>query len=83
MEQENYDEAKRLKTIIDGLTEIQDEVERLEMEKLLAVQEERYDDAKSAKLQVERLLASALRPAQQSYGGGLMPPSRSEAMTLS
>ena len=34
VEQENYDEAKRLKTIIDALAEIQDEVERLENEKV-------------------------------------------------
>lgn len=50
VEQENYDEAKRLKTIIDSLTEIQDDVERLDNEKLVAVQEERYDDAKRIKL---------------------------------
>ena len=31
---ENYDEAKRLKTIIDGLAAIKDDVERLEIEKL-------------------------------------------------
>lgn len=50
VEFENYDEAKRLKLIIDGLVENKDEVERLEAEKLSAVQEERYDDAKHIKL---------------------------------
>ena len=50
VEQENYDEAKRLKTIVDALLTIQQDVERLEVEKLVAVQEERYDEAKRIKL---------------------------------
>ena len=62
VEHENYDEAKRLKDIIDALSSIQDDVERLEFDKMAAVQEERYDDAKRMKLQIERLLSSALRP---------------------
>jgi len=63
VEQENYDEAKRLKTIVDALSGIKDEVERLEIQKMVAVQEEHYDDAKRVKLEVEGLLSAALRPA--------------------
>ena len=37
VEYENYDEAKRLKLIIDALSLCKDDVERLEMEKLSAV----------------------------------------------
>ena len=37
VEYENYDEAKRLKLIVDGLIANKDEVERLEAEKLAAV----------------------------------------------
>lgn len=47
---ENYDEAQRLKTIVDALTAIQEDVERLETLKLQAVQDERYDDAKRFKM---------------------------------
>ena len=64
VELENYDEAKRLKTIIDALTEIQDEIERLDSDKIKAVEEERYDDAKRIKLRVDTLLSQALNPGQ-------------------
>ena len=37
VDQENYDEAKRLKTIVDALSAIKEDVERLENEKLQAV----------------------------------------------
>lgn len=37
VEHENYDEAKRLKDIIDALSSIQDDVERLEFDKMAAV----------------------------------------------
>jgi len=49
------------------LSEIQEDVERLEAEKIQAVQEERYDDAKRAKLEVERLISSALRPNGKGF----------------
>ena len=62
VEYENYDEAKRLKLIVDGLVANKDEVERLEAEKLVAVQDERYDDAKRIKQQIESLLFSTLQP---------------------
>ena len=41
-------------------------MERLDNEKLVAVQEERYDDAKRIKLKVDNLLNAALRPAGTS-----------------
>lgn len=64
--QENYDEAQRLKSIIDGLKAVQDDVEKLELEKLRAVKEERYDDAKQAKQKVDNLLESILGSLDQT-----------------
>ena len=37
VEQENYDEAKRLKQIVDALSAVQEDIERLETVKVAAV----------------------------------------------
>ena len=57
---ENYDEAKRLRELIIRLKNIRGEVNKLEVQKKQAAQDERYDDAKNFKLQIEILVAKAI-----------------------
>ena len=50
--------------MVDALSAVQEDIEGLEAEKNSAVQEERYDDAKRSKLEIEALIAAALRSNQ-------------------
>lgn len=52
---EDYDEAKRLKGLIDKLKVIGEEIKQLENKKQLAVENEDYDTAKSCKNEIEKL----------------------------
>ncbi|KAG0555358.1 hypothetical protein KC19_12G163700 [Ceratodon purpureus] len=52
---EDYDEAKRLKGLIDRLKIIGEEIKQLENKKQLAVENEDYDTAKSCKKEIEKL----------------------------
>eukprot|EP00899_Mesostigma_viride_P016474 jgi/Mesvir1/24828/Mv22068-RA.1 len=52
---EDYDEAKRLKVVIDRLKEVGAKVATLEARKQQAVENEDYDTAKVLKLEIDRL----------------------------
>ncbi|KAI5082848.1 hypothetical protein GOP47_0002591 [Adiantum capillus-veneris] len=55
---ENYDEAKRLKHLIEHMLIVGVQIKALEHQKQAAVQEEDYDTAKSCKLQIEKIRES-------------------------
>ncbi|QDZ20320.1 centrosomal protein [Chloropicon primus] len=55
VEQEDYDEAKRLKAKIDYMKRIGAQIGELEAQKKIAVQEEDYDKAKSLKMEISVL----------------------------
>ncbi|XP_024540141.1 centrosomal protein of 104 kDa-like [Selaginella moellendorffii] len=55
VEEEDYDEAKRLKLLIEKLKTLGQKIKELERKKKLAVEEEDYDQAKYCKLEIEKL----------------------------
>nr|XP_024357275.1 uncharacterized protein LOC112273107 isoform X2 [Physcomitrium patens] len=62
---EDYDEAKRLKGLIDRLKIIGEEIKQLENKKQLAVEDEDYDTAKTCKEEIEKLHVQELLPDRQ------------------
>ncbi|BBN12830.1 centrosomal protein CEP104 [Marchantia polymorpha subsp. ruderalis] len=55
VQDEDYDEAKRLKNLIERLKGLGEQIKQLELRKRAAVEMEDYDAAKSCKLEIERL----------------------------
>lgn len=55
IDNEDYDEAKRLKMLVDGVKRVAVQLNELESKKLLAVQQEDYDLAKQLKKQIDVL----------------------------
>jgi len=58
VEDEDYDEAKRVKIVIDRIMANKDHLAELELEKKQAVAEEDYDRAKELKLEIETIRSS-------------------------
>lgn len=70
IDHEDYDEAKRLKLIIDGVKASAAKFVELERQKQHAVEMEDYDTAKAIKRQIDALRAQALnQPAQPQQNG--------------
>jgi len=57
--EENFDEAKRIKDIIDKLKSIGKQLSALEQKKRLAIENEDYESAKILKAEIERMRSSA------------------------
>lgn len=55
MQREDYDEAKRLKGVVDRLRAAGGAIAALEAQKGAAVADEDYDTAKQLKLQIDRM----------------------------
>jgi len=66
VENEDYEEAKRCKQMIDRLKETGEQLRELEERKRSAVQNEDYDAATSLKSEIDRLRSSAERPLQKA-----------------
>lgn len=60
VENEDYEEAKRLKLKIDRFKLVIGQIHELETEKVRAVEMEDYDTAKRVKIQIDRLRNEAL-----------------------
>ena len=60
VEDENFDEAKRIKSIIDKLKAVGKDLADLEVRKRAAIENEDYESAKLLKQQIENLRSSAL-----------------------
>lgn len=61
VEEENFDEAKRIKALMDRLKAVGKDLAALETKKKLAIENEDYEAAKMLKLQIEEVRASALQ----------------------
>jgi len=66
VEKEDYLEAKRCKSCIEGLQSAAQELSRLEAQKKVAVEQEDYDTAITLKQQILRLRAISLNPDHPS-----------------
>ena len=73
---EDYDEANRLKEVIDKLKTISKQLSMLEEKKRLSVQNEDYQSAKVIKVEIDRLRNSVLTPMPMEHGTFLLagPP---------
>lgn len=66
IDNEDYDEAKRLKVLTDGVKRVALQFSELEKQKQLAVQNEDYDTAKQIKIQIDQLRAQALNTSSNT-----------------
>eukprot|EP00971_Amphidinium_carterae_P271970 5397547-Amphidinium_carterae.1 len=64
VEAEDYDEAKRLKDMLNRLRKTGQLIRELEERKKAAVQNEDFDAAKSLKVEIDRLRAGVDKPQQ-------------------
>ncbi|CAM6088000.1 unnamed protein product [Calypogeia fissa] len=55
VQEEDYDEAKRLKTLIDKLKGLGEQIKQLELQKRAAIEAEDYDTAKICKAEIDML----------------------------
>eukprot|EP01022_Parablepharisma_sp_SALTPOND_P015298 TRINITY_DN214_c0_g1_i1.p2 TRINITY_DN214_c0_g1~~TRINITY_DN214_c0_g1_i1.p2 ORF type:complete len:889 (+),score=112.15 TRINITY_DN214_c0_g1_i1:7443-10109(+) len=78
--EENFDEAKRIKDIMDKLKGIGKQLAALELKKKMAIENEDYESAKVLKVEIERLRGSAFEERQRGstpnsrFGGGEYMP---------
>ncbi len=68
--EEDFDEAKRIKDIMDKLKAVGKQLSALEQKKRLAIQNEDYESAKILKVEIDRLRSSAFEEAPGSAHGG-------------
>ena len=72
--EEDFDEAKRIKDIMDKLKSVGKQLSALEQQKRLAIQNEDYESAKIIKVEIDRLRTSVfedkpITPTQQTRPG--------------
>ena len=76
--EENFDEAKRLKDIMEKLKAIGKQLAMMEIKKRTAIENEDYEIAKSLKAEIERLRSSAFEEKPSSRQGDDYMPINSE-----
>jgi len=66
VDEENFDEAKRIKNMIDGLKAVSSKLAELETKKRQAIEDEDYELAKLIKLEIDKMRSAAVQEKRGS-----------------
>lgn len=78
--QEDFDEAKKIKEIMDKLKGIGKQLAVLEQKKKAAIENEDYETAKTIKIEIDRLRDSVFREKEEQAQTRVVRPSRGKEM---